>query len=542
MRIGTPSSSTRDCNGHATRYPALYLDRSRSAVQFALSNDIDCWGVGLLNASLNHLQPDHPYAIRFVHNTSHVRITADDRTIFDGARRGVTPSHMLGSMAAVMISDSVDHAANVTLSDIVIRSYDDILSDAPTPSPTRQPTFELLRADITIEVLYSEDENENELMHPKMLESVFSSLFPDSNWTVVTVAKVEIDADEFNVTVSAAVRGYAALEELVAFMDSNLTVDVVQHALPENAADVEIAAVHHELLIGGDVITSGESILTTPSPTEAIPDAWEETMDALPFGHLAVYILMAAMVLFACSALISILTICYFCRMRKGGWKYGYKRTHRLDGVRARRGAHRRTTTDQFESECEDGDGPEMSRETNGTQTNGSTLAVLSPLGQRGCPQRPQYERVHSDRVDRVGTIDEDEQMVLGNNEFVFAMPTLDDKVEMGGVGGGTLDELAAMSEVMVQQSRMRSALMHRQLGNTSDGRLAEACEVEEHEMDCEETSDEETMDEEEEDASDEAMYEEGFDDEPCGTRTNTMDTTFCGASGGQGASSRHLF
>merc|ERR1719317_933018 len=101
--------------------------------------------------------------------------------------------------------------------------------------------------------------------------------------------------------------------------------------------------------------------------------------------------------------------------------------------------------TDQFESECEDGDGLEMSRETNGTQTNGSTLAVLSPLGQRGCPQRPQYERVHSDRV---GTIDEDEQMVLGNNEFVFAMPTLEDKVEMGGVNGGTLDDKAEMRGV----------------------------------------------------------------------------------------------
>ena len=69
-----------------------------------------------------------------------MRIEAEQLTLFDGARRGSTPPHMVSSLAAIMISDSVDHAANMTLSDIVIQSYDDVLSEAPSAAPPRTPT------------------------------------------------------------------------------------------------------------------------------------------------------------------------------------------------------------------------------------------------------------------------------------------------------------------------------------------------------------------------------------------------------------------
>merc|ERR1712013_81721 len=268
------------------------------------------------------------------------------------------------------------------------------------------------------------------------------------------------------------------------------------------------------------VISSGVSTLLTPSPTEEVPDAWEETMSGLPFGEMAVYILMAAMVLFVCSALISVTTICYFCHMRKGKGKFRYKRTHRQMGVKARR--RRRTTgTEQFESECEDGDGPEQSRDTNVTTNTINTSAfVNSVLSPQYKGVRPQYERVHSDRV---GTIEEDDLLVLNNDN---------DPLD-------TLDTLAVCGldvDVMMEQSRLRSAVMSRQL-ETNDDRLAEAVALEEHEET--EEDEEETMDEA--DASDEAMYDEGFDEEFCGTRTNTMDTTHL-CAGSAGTSSRHIF
>merc|ERR550539_489772 len=83
MRIGNPSSVVKDCSGHATRYPALYLDRERKAIQFSLSNDIDCWGVGLLNVSLTDLQIDSVYTLIIQYNQSWIYIQANDQILYD---------------------------------------------------------------------------------------------------------------------------------------------------------------------------------------------------------------------------------------------------------------------------------------------------------------------------------------------------------------------------------------------------------------------------------------------------------------------------
>jgi len=524
MRIGAASSSTRDCNGHATRYPALYLDTSRNAIQFALSNTIDCWGVGLLNASLPNLLIGHHYALRITYNASRVRITADDAVIFDGARRGSTPSHLLGSLASIMIADSVDTAANVTLRDIVIQTYDGTLSDTPTPSPTRQPTFEAFVADIEMFVEYDEDATNSASMHPKMLDDMFTALFPASNMSTVHITNVVIDDVTFNVSARASVFGDVALAELVAFLHSNLSVAVVQHALPESARDVVIEQLRHEVRMDGQLLSSGLSLRITPSPTEYVPSA----MESLPFGEVAVYILMAALVLFGCSALISIGTICYFCRMRNGSaWKY--RRTHRLDGVKAKRW---RRTTDQ----CEDGDGDGTEQRTENVFSGRNMLAtsVLSPR-----PMRPMRAKKGREQYETVGTLEVEDDTLAATGmdlqQFVFAMPTLDDTMS---------ERESVRSSVQLVSEEVLSDVMALQL-LTNDQRLGRACEMEQNGRECEETDDEETMDvDAEEDASHEAMYDEGGDDEPCGTRTNTMDTTqFCGASGSAGSartSSRH--
>merc|ERR1719330_397186 len=140
LRISNPSSVVKDCSGHATRYPALYLDRDRKSIQFSLSNDIDCWGVGLLNVSLTDLQIDSVYTLIIQYNESWVYIQANDQILYNEERIGSTPDDMLYSTASIMLSDGLDAPADVTLSDMLILSYDDQLTMYPTSVPSAAPS------------------------------------------------------------------------------------------------------------------------------------------------------------------------------------------------------------------------------------------------------------------------------------------------------------------------------------------------------------------------------------------------------------------
>ena len=144
FRIGIPSTNVYDCFGHATRYPALYIDKNNKAIQFTISDDIDCWGVGLLNITYDKLKENIVYTIIIKYNQSSVYIEINNEILFNGKRPGNTPNTMLYTKQAIMISDGLDPAANITLYDISIISYDNILSLYPTISPTQSPTVKFL--------------------------------------------------------------------------------------------------------------------------------------------------------------------------------------------------------------------------------------------------------------------------------------------------------------------------------------------------------------------------------------------------------------
>lgn len=144
FRIGTQSTNVHGCDGHATRYPALYVDRKDKSLQFSISDSIDCWGVSLINVSYYKLEKNQLYDISIQYNQQSMIIRVNDDILYNDRRPGVTPNNILNTTQSIMISDAIDPAANVTLYDMIIISYDDDLSLYPTISPTPSPSVECL--------------------------------------------------------------------------------------------------------------------------------------------------------------------------------------------------------------------------------------------------------------------------------------------------------------------------------------------------------------------------------------------------------------
>jgi len=351
LRIGSRSSAIRDCSGHATRFPALYLDRTRRAIQFSLSNDIDCWGVGLLNVSLPDLERDTVYTLVVAYNASWVHIEANDLVLFDGERLGSTPDAMLYSTASVLLSDGLDPPADVTLSNIVIMAYDDTLSLPPTPtpslapsrapsrSPTPRPTpkptphpivttlhptpspteeADFFATKIKIYAEYevaAAEKTKMNLVDEAAVGAIAVDVFPPWN---VTMRAVTVDAHHSSInldfTVSVATPGELAILDsfLAEEMAPRLTASL-EAAYPW----VTVSEVHHSAMVHAIRLSSDES--------GGAGIGW------LPFaGDASLWIIVGAVAVCCCSTVFAVCTLWYICKLRR---RHKTRRECQRDGV-----------------------------------------------------------------------------------------------------------------------------------------------------------------------------------------------------------------
>jgi len=343
MRIGNPSSVVRDCSGHATRYPALYLDRNRKAIQFSLSNDIDCWGVGLLNVSLTDLQIDSVYTLIVQYNASWIYIQANDQILYNEQRLGSTPDDMLYSTASVMISDGLDSPADVTLSDILILSYDDELtmfptpgpsvapsnppSQAPTARPTKKPTaspttttlhptpyptepVDFFATQIRIYAEYEvapADQSKMNLVDESTIEAMVLDLFPPWN---ITMNSVNIDHhhDSINLNMIVSVNTNNELVILESFLLEEMPLTLEQR-MESVYPWMAITDVHSNHIVN-PIRLSGSSNL----------DDSDLMIPWLPFdNHTAIWMIIGAIAVCACSTVMAGCTLWYICKLRRRG-------------------------------------------------------------------------------------------------------------------------------------------------------------------------------------------------------------------------------
>eukprot|EP01084_Bolivina_argentea_P181630 313655_1 len=143
LRIGDYGTATSyDCDEHGNRYPALFILPSNNGLQISLSDESDCWFVIESNY---HLIQNIIYSLIIQYNETHssVEISTYNAT----TNQIIKPLHLisntsrtndntlLGKYMDIIISDPLATPANVLLWDIIIISYDNILT-FPTESPT----------------------------------------------------------------------------------------------------------------------------------------------------------------------------------------------------------------------------------------------------------------------------------------------------------------------------------------------------------------------------------------------------------------------
>jgi len=392
MRIGNPSSVVKDCSGHATRYPALYLDRDRKAIQFSLSNDIDCWGVGLLNVSLTDLQIDSVYTLIVQYNASWVYIQANDQILYNAERIGSTPDDMLYSTASVMMSDGLDSPADVTLSDILILSYDDQLTMYPTPgpsvaptnqpsqSPTARPTKKPTASPTTTTLhptphptepvdffatqirIYAEyevqpaDQSKMNLVDESTVEAMVLDLFPPWN---ITMNSVNIDNhhDSINLNLIVSVNTNDELVILESFLDEEMPVTLEQRM--ESAYPwMAITDVHYNHIVNPIRLSSSSNL-----------DDSDLMIPWLPFdNHTAIWMIIGAIAVCACSAVLSVCTVWYLCKLRRNKTRRQFRRTGII--VDHRDAKQMSNLSNSANSNSKSGDGYRDEPDTTGTHYN----------------------------------------------------------------------------------------------------------------------------------------------------------------------------
>jgi len=443
MRIGNPSSVVKDCSGHATRYPALYLDRDRKSIQFSLSNDIDCWGVGLLNVSLTDLQIDSVYTLIIQYNQSWVYIQANDDILYNQARIGSTPDDMLYSTASIMLSDGLDPPADVTLSDMLILSYDDELTmyptpvpsaapskqptKSPTPSPTKKPTpapttttlhptphptepADFFATNIKIYAEYqvdAVDQSKMALVDEKDIEAMVLDIFPPWN---ITMNAVNIDNyhDSINLNMIVSVNTNDELVILQSFLDEEMSLRL-ENEIEHHYEWMNITDVHYNHIINPMYLSQSNNLNDGNS---LIP--W------LPFeDHTAIWMILGAIGVCACSTILFTCTLWYICKLRRRNKvRSQFRRTGIIvDGQSAKQMSQSSNSANSNRTNSKSGDGyandPDTTfnryrpqrEEVELMQTDGSY--VRRKKNQKN--KRPQYERIHSTRDDDLLHDDDDE-------------------------------------------------------------------------------------------------------------------------------------
>eukprot|EP01083_Nonionella_stella_P141644 436899_1 len=336
FRIGTRSRNVTDCNGHATRYPALYLDRTLQSMQFSISDDIDCWGVGLLNVSY-HLEPNTAYTVTIQYNSTWVMIQVNDRILHNAQRPGVTPPSMLSMAASIIISDSLDPPANVTLSNILIISYNSTLTMPPTPAPTPLPTVltttdipdivdptlmatikqdiidttstenvvqrDAFFVEVIINAVYEETyEKHNETLNETVIERIVMNIFP-SNITAVD-ADTTSTKKVIAVDVDTPQQNKEDVDTLIAYLQHNLSADLI--------GDVKKA------YDWCDVVEVTYDVTVREIQIETNTDSRDMNTQHIPLDtETIIYIVIGVIIACVCSFALFVCILCGYWRLKK---------------------------------------------------------------------------------------------------------------------------------------------------------------------------------------------------------------------------------
>ena len=132
FRIGHAGYSLTDfkCSKN-DRFPAMWIDADGTSFVFDLTDTTNCFRQYANYA----ITPNTLYSVSIQYNASSIYISIDDTIIINEERVDSTDIDKLGTKVGIWLSTVTATAANVTLSNIAILSYDD------DPSPSVSPTF-----------------------------------------------------------------------------------------------------------------------------------------------------------------------------------------------------------------------------------------------------------------------------------------------------------------------------------------------------------------------------------------------------------------
>eukprot|EP00483_Globobulimina_turgida_P013441 UN13465 len=125
------------CNCHGSRYPALYIDTKLLKFEFAISDKSYCWRqypfkspchqcLSVNIGSIYHFDlqfNETNVKIEYSHYTDNNQLIKHD-IIYQGNRKAVTNNVDMCRHQDIIISDPLNVAADVTLWDIEVRSFD----------------------------------------------------------------------------------------------------------------------------------------------------------------------------------------------------------------------------------------------------------------------------------------------------------------------------------------------------------------------------------------------------------------------------------
>lgn len=138
LRIGDTNTNP-SCDGYPGGYPAIYANSRSGALQITISDTVDCRGLHYQSIDYK-LSTNTEYNFLLQITDSAVALFVNGESIYSGTRPGPTHNDTLGSLANIMISDGLYLAANCTINDLLILSYDTVKTLYPTHSPTNAPS------------------------------------------------------------------------------------------------------------------------------------------------------------------------------------------------------------------------------------------------------------------------------------------------------------------------------------------------------------------------------------------------------------------
>eukprot|EP01083_Nonionella_stella_P143855 447940_1 len=140
FRVGKSGRNT--CNEAGTRYPSMWLHPSDDSFLISISHQDLCWETSI---GYHPIQRHKMYQIYIEFNETwrFVSISDDSATIIliNSQRQSPTPTSLLNTFMNVWISSDHNPAANVTLYDISIRTWNPTSNTlGPTSDPTAVPS------------------------------------------------------------------------------------------------------------------------------------------------------------------------------------------------------------------------------------------------------------------------------------------------------------------------------------------------------------------------------------------------------------------